>query len=352
MLIGREAEQRVVDQLFAGARIGRGGALAVLGEPGVGKTALLDDALERLEGVRVLYATGTEAEQDLAFAGLHLLLRPALPLLDALPAPQAAALSSALALETATAGDRFAIGAATLALLCRYAEQAPIAVVVDDLQWLDRPSAEALAFAARRLDADPAVVLLAGRSGACDGLVDGLDVLELSGLDPVASGDLVRSLEAAPPTEEQVARLFAATGGNPLALLELGRNIELLDDRAPGLPPALPATLAAAFSRRLAELDQGSRTALLAAVVTNGDLHLTGEVCKRLGLDVSGLGAAERAGLVVVTSSRIDVRHPLVRAAVYAEADETLRRGRPSRRGRPAAGRRGASGRGHLAEAT
>lgn len=315
-----------MDQLFAGARIGRGGALAITGEPGVGKTALLEDALDRLEGVQVLRATGTEAEQDLAFAGLHLLLRPAFHLLDALPDPQAAALSRALALEAGTAGDRFAIGAATLALLCRYAEHAPIGVVVDDLQWLDRPSAEALAFAARRLDADPAVVLLAGRSGACDGLLDGLDVLELSGLDPAASDDLVRSLKVTPPTEEQVARLFAATGGNPLALLELGRNLELLDDRAPGLPPALPATLAAAFSRRLAELGPGSRTALLAAVVTNGDLRLTGEVCKRLGLDVSGLGAAERAGLVVVTSSRIDVRHPLVRAAVYAEADETLRR--------------------------
>ncbi|MER6975308.1 AAA family ATPase [Nocardioides sp. NPDC000445] len=326
MLIGREAEQRVVDRLFAGARIGRGGALAITGEPGVGKTALLEDALDRLEGVQVLRATGTEAEQDLAFAGLHLLLRPAFHLLDALPDPQAAALSRALALEAGTAGDRFAIGAATLALLCRYAEHAPIGVVVDDLQWLDRPSAEAIAFAARRLDADPAVVLLAGRSGACDGLLDGLDVLELSGLDPAASDNLVRSLEVTPPTEEQVARLFAATGGNPLALLELGRNLELLDDRAPGLPPALPATLAAAFSRRLAELGPGSRTALLVAVVTNGDLHLTGEVCKRLGLDVAGLGAAERDGLVVVTSSRIDVRHPLVRAAVYAEADETLRR--------------------------
>lgn len=313
-------------QLFAGARIGRGGALAITGEPGVGKTALLDDALGRLEGVHVLRATGTEAEQDLAFAGLHLLLRPAFHLIDALPDPQAAALSRALALEAGTAGDRFAIGAATLALLCRYAEHAPIGVVVDDLQWLDRPSAEALAFAARRLDADPAVVLLAGRSGACEGLLDGLDVLEVSGLDPAASDDLVRSLDVTPPTEEQVARLFAATGGNPLALLELGRNIELLDDRAPGLPPALPATLAAAFSRRLAELDQGSRTALLAAVVANGDLHHTGEVCKRLGLDVSALGPAERAGLIVVTSSRIDVRHPLVRAAVYAEADETLRR--------------------------
>lgn len=315
-----------MDQLFAGARIGHGGALAVTGEPGVGKTALLEDALDRVEGVQVLRATGTEAEQDLAFAGLHLLLRPALHLVDALPDPQAAALSSALALRAGTAGDRFAIGAATLALLCRYAEQAPIAVVVDDLQWLDRPSAEALVFAARRIDADPAVVLLAGRSGVVDDLVGGIDVLELTGLDAAAAGDLVRALDHAPPTEEQAARLFAATGGNPLALLELGRNIELLDDRAPGLPPALPATLAAAFSRRLAALDPGTRTALLAAVIANGDLHLTGEVCKRLGLDVSGLGSAERAGLVSVTSSRIDVRHPLVRAAVYADADESLRR--------------------------
>ncbi|MFD4328375.1 helix-turn-helix transcriptional regulator [Nocardioides sp. NPDC058538] len=326
MLIGREAEQRVVDQLFAGARIGRGGALAVTGEPGVGKTALIDDALDRLEGVQVLRAIGTEAEKDLAFAGLHLLLRPALHLLGALPEPQETALSSALALRAGTAGDRFAIGAATLSLLCRYAEQSPIAVVVDDLQWLDRPSAEALAFAARRIDADPAVVLLAGRSGVCDDLVGGLDVLELPGLDAAAAGDLVRAQGVAPPTDEHVARLFAATGGNPLALLELGRNIDLLDDRAPGLPPALPATLTAAFSRRLAELDPGTRTALLAAVVANGDLHHTGEVCKRLGLDVSGLGPAERAGLVVVTGSRIDVRHPLVRAAVYTEADESLRR--------------------------
>lgn len=326
MLVGRGSEQQVVDRLFARARIGQGGALTVLGEPGVGKTALLGDALARLDGVHVLRATGTEAEQDIAFAGLHLLLQPALHLVDSLPQPQSAALSSALALTGGTAGDRFAIGAATLALLSRQAEQGPIAIVVDDLQWLDRPSAEALAFAARRIDADPVVVLLAGRSGSCEDLVAGIDVLELGGLDAAAAGELVRGVHPASTTDEQVARLFAATGGNPLALLELGRNIELLDDRAPMLPPALPAALASAFSQRLAELDAGERTALLAAVVANGDLHQTGEVCKRIGLDVSGLGAAERAGLVTMSGSRVDVRHPLVRAAVYADSDESLRR--------------------------
>ncbi len=326
MLVGRGAEQQVLDRLFAGARIGRGGALAITGDPGVGKTALLADALDRVDGVHVLRATGTEAEQAIAFAGLHLLLRPALHLLDTLPGPQADALSSALALRAGVAGDRFAIGAATLALLCRYAERTPIAVVVDDLQWLDRPSAEALAFAARRIDDDPVVVLLAGRTGACEDLVDGLAVLELAGLDAASSRQLVHSLDTTAPTEEQVARLFEATGGNPLALLELGRSVELLDDRAPGLPPALPVALAAAFSRRLAQLDAGTRTALLAAVVANGDLQQTAEVCRRLGLDVSGLGPAEQAGLVSVAGGRVEVLHPLVRAAVYAEADESLRR--------------------------
>lgn len=326
MLVGRGAEQRAIDQLFAGARIGRGGALAVTGEPGVGKTALLHDTLERIEGLRTLRATGTEAEQDIAFAGLHLLLRPALHLLDTLPDPQAEALSSALALRAGTAGDRFAIGAATLALLCRHAEDGPVAIVVDDLQWMDRPSVDALTFAARRVDSDPVVVLFAGRSGTLEDVLDGVRTLVLAGLDEVAAGDLVRSLGADPPTEEQVARLFAVTGGNPLALLELAQSLELLDERAPDLPPALPVALAAAFSRRLAQLDPGTRTALLAAVVANGDLQQTGAVCARLGLDVAGLAPAERAGLVTMTSSRVDVRHPLVRAAIYAEADESLRR--------------------------
>lgn len=326
VLVGRDAEQRAVAQLFAGARVGHGGVLAVTGEPGIGKTALLDEIAAGAEGVRILRAVGTEAEQDVAFAALHLLLRPALHLIDAIPEPQAIALGAALALREGTAGDRFAIGAATLSLLCRYAEEAPVAVIADDLQWMDRPSAEALTFAARRIDADPVAVLLAGRSGACEELVDGLDVLELSGLGEDAAGELVRSLATESLTDEHVAGLLAATGGNPLALLELGRSPELLDERAPGLPPALPARLAALFSRRLALLDTSTRTALLVSVVANGDLQLTRAVCSRLGLGLTGLGPAERTGLAAVVNGRIEVRHPLVRAAVYADADDRLRR--------------------------
>lgn len=315
-----------MDRLFAGARVGRGGVLAVTGEPGIGKTALLDEVAGSADGVRVLRATGTEGEQDVAFAALHLLLRPALHLIDAIPTPQATALGTALALREGTAGDRFAIGAATLSLLCRYAEEAPVAVIADDLQWMDRPSAEALAFAARRIDADPVAVLLAGRSGACDDLLDGLDGLELTGLGEAAAGELVRSLATRSPTDGQVAGLIAATGGNPLALLELGRSPELLDERVPGLPPALPARLAALFSRRLALLDPSTRTALLVSVVANGDLQLTRAVCSRLDLGVTGLAPAERAGLVTVVNGRIEVRHPLVRAAAYADAEDGLRR--------------------------
>lgn len=316
----------MLDRLFAGARIGRGGALAVTGEPGVGKTALLDDVSGRVSGVRVLRATGTQAEQDIPFAALHLLLRPVLHLVDAIPEPQAIALGGALALRAGTAGDRFAIGAATLGLLCRYAEDAPVAIVADDLQWMDRASSEALAFTARRIAADPVVVLLAGRSGACGDLLDGLPVLELGGLGPGASGELVRSLNRQPLTDEQVSRLHAATGGNPLALIELGRNPDLLQERAPALPPAVSSRLVEAFSRRLAQLDPSTRTALLVSVVANGDDRLTRAVCARHGVHMSGLAQAERAGLVTRAGGRIDLRHPLVRASIYAGADDGLLR--------------------------
>lgn len=326
MLVGRGAEQHAVAQLFAGARIGRGGALGVTGEPGVGKTALLEDVTDHLNGVRILRVTGTEAERDLPFAALHQILRPALHLLDSIPEPQAAALGSALALRVGATADRFAVGAATLGLVCRFAEEAPVAIVVDDLQWLDRPSGEALTFAARRIEADSVVVLLAARTGTSDDLLTGLPALRLIGLDADAAEELVRSQSGQPPSDEQMTRLHEATGGNPLALIELGGDLRLLDDRAPGLPPAVPARLAEAFSRRLSRIDIGARSALLVCVVANGDLAVIGAACRRLGIDPSGLGQAERAGLIAVSGGRVEVRHPLVRAAIYSEAEEPLRR--------------------------
>ena len=163
--MGRDTERRVIEQLVAGARVGAAGVLLVTGEPGIGKTALLDEAAALTTGLRLLRARGTEAERDVPFGALHQLLRPALVDLGRIPRPQQAALAAALALSPAgSTADRFAVGAATLSLICRYAEEAPVAVIVDDAHLLDRPSAEALLFAARRFLADPIVLLIAARA--------------------------------------------------------------------------------------------------------------------------------------------------------------------------------------------
>ena len=150
MLVGRDSERREIERLVAGARVGTSGVLLVSGEPGIGKTALLDEAAALASGMRVLRARGTEAEHEIPFGGLAQLLRPAIVELDRIPRPQRDALASALALRAGVPGDRFTVGAATLSLLCRYAEGAPLALLVDDAHLLDGPSAEALLFTARR----------------------------------------------------------------------------------------------------------------------------------------------------------------------------------------------------------
>src|SRR5262245_18075117 len=154
MLHGRRAESAAIDQLLAGARGGRSGALVIRGEAGVGKTALLAYATERAGGMHVLQGVGIESESQLAFAGLHLLVRGVVDCLGALPAPQAAALEGAIGLSAAEAPDRFLVSAAVLSLLAEVAEEGPVLCLVDDAQWLDEPSADALVFAARRLEAE------------------------------------------------------------------------------------------------------------------------------------------------------------------------------------------------------
>src|SRR5271155_5179295 len=184
MLLGRNEERHALGRLLAEAREGRGGVLAIVGEPGIGKTALLDHAAGNADGMRILRARGIESEAQIPFAGLAELLRPVLSALDQIPAPQATALAGALALGPSRAEDRFAIGAATLSLLCASAEEGPLALLVDDAHWLDGSTAEALLFAARRLLADPIAVVLTAREGV-PSLLDGADlsVLRLSGLD-------------------------------------------------------------------------------------------------------------------------------------------------------------------------
>src|SRR5437868_2430188 len=211
MLLGRERERQALDRVLADARDGRSSVLALVGDPGIGKSALLDEVAGRAEGMRILRARGIESEAQVPFGGLLELLRPALSAVDRIPPPQADALESALALRPGSAQDRFAVGAATLTLLAAHADEGPLLVLVDDAHWLDGSSAEALLFAVRRLVADPIAVVLAAREDE-PSLLDGADLplLRLAGLDRDAAAELVGSMPA-----EVADRLYRATAGNP-----------------------------------------------------------------------------------------------------------------------------------------
>ena len=322
MLIGREAECRMIEQLVAGARVGAAGVLLVTGEAGIGKTALLDQAAALAGGLRVLRARGTEAEQELPFGALLQLLRPALDSLDRIPGPQQAALASALALGPATPADRFAVGAATLSLICRYAEEAPLAIVVDDAHLLDRPSAEALLFAARRLVADPIVLLIAARANEPHPLADAdLPTLQLSGLPLDAARQIVRHLPG-----ELVERLHHTFAGNPLALLELADDPDELHRMPPDVPLPVPALLAEAFTARANRLSPDARTALLVAAIDDCELRAVSRACEVLDVQVAALEEAEAVGLVAIREGEVQFRHPLVRSAIYASAGPAERR--------------------------
>ncbi|QNE18489.1 AAA family ATPase [Kribbella qitaiheensis] len=325
MLIGRETERRVIEGLVAGARVGTSGVLLITGEPGIGKSALVAEAATLAAGLRVLRARGTEAEREIPFGGLLQLLRPAIGELDRIPAPQREALAAALALSSGAAADRFAVGAATLSLICRYAESAPVAILVDDAQWLDRPSAEALLFAARRLLADPIVLLIAARAGEAHPLAEAdLPRLELTGIDLPAAQQIVATNGGLPV--DLVAQLHRRVAGNPLALLELVNDPEQLQRLPPGVPVPVPALLADAFAARASRLSTDARTALLVAAVDDGDLGVVARACSELGVDVAALGEAEQATLVVIGDGRVEFRHPLVRSAIYASAEPAERR--------------------------
>ena len=324
MLLGRDEERLAIDRLLAEAREGRSGVLALVGEPGIGKTALLEHAMAGAGAMRVLRARGVESEAALPFAALAELLRPALGAIDRIPAPQAAALSGALALAPAAAQDRFATGAASLSLLSAYADDGPLVLVVDDAHLLDASSAEALLFAARRLVADPIAVLLAVREGE-PSLLDGADlrVLRLSGL---GRSDAAQLLAGAGVTAEGVERLYLATGGNPLALLELAPEAAGLEPAEVG-PIPISMSIAAAFARRADALSPASRRLLvLAAASETGDLGVLARAASALSLEVDDLAGAEDEGLITIDQGIVHFRHPLARSALYAAAPPTERR--------------------------
>ena len=251
MLYGRDEERARIGELLDGARALRSGVLALRGEPGVGKTALLEDARDRAADLSILSARGVESESELPFAALHQLVRPALDDLETLPAPQQRALRGALGLGDRTGDDRFLVSVAALQLLAAFAERRPVLALIDDAHWLDAPSADALLFVARRLDAEGIVMLFAARDdGARNFDAPDLPVLELGGLGVHAAEQLLARhgpVQVAPNVRDQ---LVEHTGGNPLALLEVPGALSAAQlAGAEPLPAALPLT-----QRRRADL--------------------------------------------------------------------------------------------------
>jgi AAA ATPase domain len=319
-LVGRERECAAIDAVLHQALEGRGGALVVRGEAGIGKTALLDHAAGQANGFLILREAGVDTESDLAFAGLYGLVRPVIDKLGELPEVQRAALSGALGLAPSSQADRLLVSAAVLGLLAAAAEDQPVLCVIDDAQWLDRPSADALVFAARRLRAEHLAILFAVRQGEAQRFVaPGLPDLPAPPLDVESARILAsdRISEAAPAVRE---RLLAEAAGNPLALLEL--PLALTEGQLSGaesLPEAIPLTprLQAVFRQRIERLPEPTRAALrIAAAADTADAATVMSAMARATLPSSALDPAERSDLIRASGGRLVFRHPLVRSAL------------------------------------
>lgn len=330
VLHGRDAERSAVAALIAEARAGVGGVLVVRGPAGAGKTALLDGAIRESPGMRLLRVQGVVSESTLAFAGLHALLLPVLPLGGRLPQPQAAALRQAFGDETGTGVDRFLVYAATLSLLAEAAEAKPVLCVIDDAHWLDEASAQALLFAARRLHHEQIALLFAARDDGSGFDASGLPELALHGLPPSAARDLLTERAGLEVSADVAVRLHESTGGNALALTELPAALTpaQLAGRDP-LPSTLPLTegVERGFLDRVRRLPKPAQTWLLvAAAEGSGNVTTIHAAAAVLGVDSSALDHAERSGLVQVTASGLEFRHPLVRSAVYGAETASARR--------------------------
>ena len=328
MLLGRQRELRAIDEGLAAARLGKSSRLVIRGEPGIGKTALLEYAAQQAGSMRLLAARGVEFEADVPFAGLSELLQPALGLLDRLPSFHATALRSSLGLGPRIAADRLIVDAAVLGLISLYAEESPLLITVDDAQWLDRASAEAIGFAARRLVADPVLVLIAVREGEDSPLLAaGLPDLMLGGLDQEAAAELLESSGGGQVSAEVTRRLVAATGGNPLALLELGPEAQRVTS-APHENLPVATSVERAYLRRAAGLSDSARNVLLLVAASgSSDMGLVRRAAAALGVGELAIEEAEAAAsLVSQRAGRIEFVHPLARASIYHSASPAERR--------------------------
>ncbi|WP_263984918.1 LuxR family transcriptional regulator [Streptomyces sp. HPF1205] len=362
MLYGRDREAAAIDALLDDARAGRSGVLVLRGDAGIGKSALLEYAVARAQGggqarreagagaegdgtgdsgeavapMTLVRGAGIEFEAELPYAGLQLLLRRAMGSLDALPEPQRRALAAAFGLASGGAGEPMFVGLAVLSLLSDHAGEGPLLCVVDDAQWLDRASVDALVFAARRLDAEGVAMVFAVRDGEGAFPAAGLPELGLGPLDAGAAEALLAA--GGEPLPDPVhRRVLAEAQGNPLALLELptalrgasasasaGAGMGTGAESVPAGPGGLPLTsrLRMAFHGRVSHLPPGTQMLLLVAAADHsGDPELLLRAATALGLGLSDLPPAQEAGLVFVDQEdRLRFRHPLMRAAIYQRA--------------------------------
>jgi DNA-binding CsgD family transcriptional regulator len=326
-LLGREREREVLDRLLDGVRGGRGGVLVMHGGAGVGKTALLDCAVEAARGFRTARTSGIEAEMELPFAAVQQLCSAFLELMDRLPQPQHEALGVAFGLITGPAPNPFLVGLAVLGLLAEAADEQPLACVVDDAQWLDSASTRALAFVAHRLLAEKLALVFATRE-----LGDALAGLPDLRVEPLGRRDARALLESVLPArldERVLERIVAETRGNPLALLELPRGLSPTQLAGGfGVPATVPlsASIEEGYTQRLARLPRDARRLLLVAAADPvGDPALVWRAAERLGIPQSAADTVESEDLLAL-SPRVVFRHPLVRSAVYGAARLNERR--------------------------
>ena len=331
LLRDRLSERDTLDRLLEAVRAGESRALVLRGEPGVGKTALLEYMVERAArcGLGVARVAGVQSEMELAFAGLHQLCGPMLDRADRLAGPQRRALCTAFGLSDGPAPDRFLVGLAVLGLIAEAAGKRPLVCVVDDAQWLDRASAQALAFVARRLGAESVAMVFAARVPAEVVELEDLPELRITGLAAGEARALLGEVVRGPVDDRVLDRIVAETRGNPLALLELPRGLtpaQLVAGFGLSGTRALPRQIEESFRRQVAMLDAEARQLLLvAAAEPVGDPVLVWRAAERLGIGCTAAAPSVATGLVEI-GTVVRFRHPLVRSAIYWAASPEERR--------------------------
>jgi DNA-binding CsgD family transcriptional regulator len=329
MLVDRVVEVDALESLLAAVDDRLSGVLVLRGEPGAGKTALLDHAVRQAGDMQVVRVTGVESEMDLGFAALHQLLFPLLDGLDDLPPPQREALGSAFGLVAGPAPGRFLVGLAALTLLTDTAEDRPVLCVIDDAQWVDRVSVEVLGFVARRLYADRVGMLFAVREGEQAGPLEGLSELTVGALPDEAAAELLAAVASGPLDRRTCARIVAEAAGNPLALVEfLGELAEAdpLDDMSPGRPLRSGRRMEKQYVSRVRALPAEAQLLLLVVAADQlGEPGTIWRAARELGIgpEVAALPEVER---LVTWEPRVQFRHPLIRSAAYYAASTVTRR--------------------------